>query len=105
MDAVVVNRIAGSTLSFIGFLPKLLNRIITLQLATVWPRLSFCTIYYSSANVVQLVASSAMLLSSILKVKQKSPLLRAGFSNLVGVWLWIKPDRNDLHPSLLPKRQ
>ncbi len=25
MDAVVVNRIAGSTLSFIGFLPKLLK--------------------------------------------------------------------------------
>ena len=51
MDAVVVNRIAGSTLSFIGFLPKLLNRIITLQLATVWPRLRFCTTYYLSANL------------------------------------------------------
>jgi len=69
MDAVVVNRIAGSRLSFIGFLPKLLNRIITLQLATVWPRLSFCTTYYSSANLVQLVASSAIFLSFGFKVE------------------------------------
>jgi len=45
--------------------------------------LSYGTTFYLSANLDQQLALSVILLSFGLKVKQKSPLLRVGFSKMV----------------------